>query len=218
MKSKNFRLALFIGIAGLVLLSACSGGAKTTAITPPPQAQEATTGAAPTAYPAPVEQIAPTLPYPYPLPEVNPSLSQSSPYPEPTTVAVPPQVTLPTATSTGLASQPTSTASSDLTATDPSTVQLAAGKPQLVEFFAFWDGTSKAMAPLMHTLETDYAGKINFVYLDIDDPAVSQFQKDLGFKLQPQFFLVNAKGEILKQWSGTVSEADFRAALDAALK
>lgn len=26
----------------------------------------------------------------------------------------------------------------ELAATDPSTVQLAAGKPQLVEFFAFW--------------------------------------------------------------------------------
>lgn len=35
-------------------------------------------------------------------------------------------------------SKPTLAVKADLEATDPSSVQLAAGYPQLVEFFAFW--------------------------------------------------------------------------------
>lgn len=35
-------------------------------------------------------------------------------------------------------SEPTANIKAGLVATDPTTVTLAAGKPQLVEFFAFW--------------------------------------------------------------------------------
>jgi len=99
--------------------------------------------------------------------------------------------------------------SSELRATDPSAVKLASGKIQLIEFFAFWSGPSKAMAPLVHSLEKDYQKYIQFIYLDIDDPATDIFKKSLGYKKEPHFFLIDEKGKIIKEWSGYVTLKEF---------
>ena len=53
---------------------------------------------------------------------------------------------------------------------------LATGKPQLIEFFAFWSGPSLAMSPIVKGVEKEYARRVNFVYLDIDDPATKIFK------------------------------------------
>ncbi len=74
------------------------------------------------------------------------------------------------------------------------------------------------MAPIVHGLESEYYGKINFVYLDIDDPATKTFQQALGFRYQPQFFLLDGEGNVLAQWVGAVDEADFRQAFEAAVE
>jgi thiol-disulfide isomerase/thioredoxin len=104
-----------------------------------------------------------------------------------------------------------------LHATDPRTVQLAAGKPQLIEFFAFWSGPSLAMAPVVQGVEKEYTGRINFIYLDIDDPATDQFKQQLHYRMEPHFFLLDAKGKVLQQWVGYVTVEQFRQALDSAL-
>ena len=74
------------------------------------------------------------------------------------------------------------------------------------------------MAPIVHGLEADYFEQINFVYLDIDDPANDEFKQALGYRVQPHFFLLDENGDVIQQWVGRVSEADFKAAFDAALK
>jgi thiol-disulfide isomerase/thioredoxin len=108
--------------------------------------------------------------------------------------------------------------SSNLRATDPSTVKLASGRVQLIWFFAFWDGPSQAMAPLVHGLEDQYESHMNFVYLDIDDPDNETFQEALGYRTQPHFFLLDPNGVVLLQWQGYVSVEEFRRAFDAALQ
>jgi hypothetical protein len=70
------------------------------------------------------------------------------------------------------------------------------------------------MAPIVHGLEAEYFDKINFVYLDIDDPANDNFKQLLGFRYQPQFFLIDSDGNIIQQWVGAVPETDFRTAFD----
>jgi thiol-disulfide isomerase/thioredoxin len=216
MNARIFRLALFLGLAGLVVLSACSGGAKPTetaapteapALQAPTEAYPAPAAAAPTtpagaAYPIPTA----TLYNPYPAPVVTPY----NPYPEPTQGS--------SDQPSGSATQPAGAGQQEMVASNPASVQLASGKVQLVEFFAFWDGTSQAMAPVVLGLESKYGDRMNFVYLDIDDPANAAFKQQLGFKLQPQFFLLDAKGNLLKQWSGSVEAADLQAAIDATLK
>ncbi len=65
------------------------------------------------------------------------------------------------------------------------------------------------MAPMVHGLEAKYFGKIKFSFLDADDPRTDQFQKALGFYYQPELYLLDANGNVLKKWVGYVQEADL---------
>jgi hypothetical protein len=68
------------------------------------------------------------------------------------------------------------------------------------------------MAPIVHGLEARYFGKINFYFLDADDPATKPFQEQFGFRYQPEFYLVDGTGKVVKQWVGSVPEQEFEAA------
>ena len=67
------------------------------------------------------------------------------------------------------------------------------------------------MAPMVHGLEAKYFGKIQFSYLDADDPNTFDFQRTLGFRYQPEVYLLDGNGNILKKWVGYTSEQDFEA-------
>ncbi len=112
---------LLLAAVALALLAAACGGAP--AGTPVPGAAAPPTREA--ASPAP-----PTLP----SPTAPPARSDA---PTPGNVAQP-QSTLPPAPALPPTEAPAAEVSQELHATDPGTVNLAAGRPQLVEFFAFW--------------------------------------------------------------------------------
>ena len=65
------------------------------------------------------------------------------------------------------------------------------------------------MAPMVHGLEAEYFGKIRFTYLDADNAATREFQRTLGFVYQPEFYLLDGNGNLLKKWVGFVSEEEF---------
>ncbi len=67
------------------------------------------------------------------------------------------------------------------------------------------------MAPMVHGLEAKYFGKIQFSYLDADDPNTFDFQRTLGFYSQPEVYLLDGNGNVLKKWFGFTSEQDFEA-------
>jgi len=67
------------------------------------------------------------------------------------------------------------------------------------------------MAPMVHGLEAQYAGKIKFVYLDIDDPANQDAKRDFGFVYQPEFYLLDGQGNVLQKWVGSVPQDQFEA-------
>ena len=73
------------------------------------------------------------------------------------------------------------------------------------------------MAPVVHGLEVEYYGQVNFAYLDVDDAANEAIKRELGYRVQPHFFLVDSQGYVVEQWLGRVDAAEFRAAFDAAL-
>jgi hypothetical protein len=70
------------------------------------------------------------------------------------------------------------------------------------------------MAPIVHGLEVEYYGEIDFVYLDVDDPANDGFKSLLGYRYQPHFMLIDGEGNIIQQWLGPVSADDFRQVFD----
>ena len=65
------------------------------------------------------------------------------------------------------------------------------------------------MAPMVHGLEAKYFGKIKFSYLDADDPDTLDFQEALGFRYQPEIYLLDQDGNVLKKWVGYTSEQQF---------
>jgi len=68
----------------------------------------------------------------------------------------------------------------------------------------------------VHGLEAEWGGEVEFVYLDIDDPATEPFKRQLGYRVQPHMFLVNGDGLVLQQWLGFVDAATLEAALEQA--
>ncbi len=69
----------------------------------------------------------------------------------------------------------------------------------------------------MHGLESEYTGKINFTYLDIDDPATDLFKQSLGYRVQPHIFLLDSQGNVVQQWLGLVNRDELVAAFEQAL-
>ena len=63
-----------------------------------------------------------------------------------------------------------------------------------------------------------WAEEINFVYLDIDDPANTDFKRELGFGYQPHLFLLDGDGNILQQWVGFVDDATLAQAFSGAVQ
>lgn len=69
----------------------------------------------------------------------------------------------------------------------------------------------------MHGLEAEYNGKVNFSYLDIDDPATEPFKLSLGYRVQPHIFLLDAQGNVIQQWLGPVNREELALAFETAL-
>lgn len=74
------------------------------------------------------------------------------------------------------------------------------------------------MAPMVHGLEAEYSGRVKFSYLDADDPNTDAFQRALGFAYQPEFYLLDGSGSVLKKLIGHISEEEFRNMLDSFLQ
>ena len=65
------------------------------------------------------------------------------------------------------------------------------------------------MAPMVHGLEAKYFGRIKFSYLDGDDPQTMEFQRALGFRYQPELYLLDGNGNVLKKMVGYQSDQDL---------
>jgi thiol-disulfide isomerase/thioredoxin len=65
------------------------------------------------------------------------------------------------------------------------------------------------MAPMVHGLEAEYFGKVKFSFLDADDPNTDEFQQTLGFAYQPELYLLDANGNVLKKFIGFTSREDL---------
>src|SRR4051812_26223460 len=75
---------------------------------------------------------------------------------------------------------PKAAALTDYVASNPALVR-STGRPQVVEFFAFWCTVCQGMRPTMHTLQDEYGQSVDFIYLDIDAENTKDLQRTLTF-------------------------------------
>ena len=68
------------------------------------------------------------------------------------------------------------------------------------------------MAPMVHGLEAKYFGRIQFSFLDADDPQTLDIQRSLGFYYQPELYLLDANGKVLEKWVGYTSQDELETA------
>lgn len=69
----------------------------------------------------------------------------------------------------------------------------------------------------MHGLETEYFPDIEFVYLDVDDPATQPFRDQLGRRAQPEYHLLDGDGQVVEVWMGRIDPDEMRARFDELL-
>ncbi|NJM71221.1 MAG: redoxin family protein [Scytonema sp. RU_4_4] len=100
----------------------------------------------------------------------------------------------------------------------PFEVALTNGKPSFVEFYADWCTVCQKMAPDVAQLEQQYADKVNFVMLNVDNtkwlPEMLKYRVD-GI---PHFVYINQKGEAVAQAIGdqprTILSSNLEALVD----
>lgn len=73
------------------------------------------------------------------------------------------------------------------------------------------------MAPVVHGLETNYTGRVDFLYLNIAISRNDSAKRAFGFRSTPHFFLVEARGLVQQSMQGVVPGDSLRKGLDALL-
>jgi thioredoxin 1 len=91
---------------------------------------------------------------------------------------------------------------------------LEAKKPVLVDFWAPWCGPCKAVAPIVEELSKEYAGKIEFAKVNVDEAPV--VASNYGVMSIPTL-IVFKEGKPVEQVIGYKAKGDLKKLLDNAL-
>jgi thioredoxin-like negative regulator of GroEL len=73
------------------------------------------------------------------------------------------------------------------------------------------------MAPVVHGLEKQYEGRLDFLYLNVAEVRNDSAKRAFGFRATPHFFLVDKAGVARETIQGIVPADSVRAALDRLL-
>ena len=73
------------------------------------------------------------------------------------------------------------------------------------------------MAPVVHGLEQEYTGRVDFLYLNVAETRNDSAKRALGFTSTPHFFFRRADGSTVTSMQGVVPGDSVRRALDALL-
>lgn len=100
---------------------------------------------------------------------------------------------------------------------DPIEVVGTNGNPTMIEFSASWCENCKAMAPRVFDLEKQFAGRVNFIVVDGEDPARQQIVDEYGVDGIPQFSMVGIDGKVKGNLIGMVPKEILNSNLNALL-
>lgn len=91
---------------------------------------------------------------------------------------------------------------------------LDADVPTMVDFWATWCGPCKQVAPVVEQLNADYAGKVKFVKMDVDQNP----QMPIKYNVRSIPTLIVFKGGVpVSQVVGAVPASELKKQIDAAL-
>ncbi|MBE2196691.1 MAG: thioredoxin fold domain-containing protein [Anaerolinea sp.] len=127
-----------------------------------------------------------------------------------------PTPTTSTSTSSGggVSVDPETIAFSELPASDPAKIGTT-GRPQVIDFFAYWCTTCKAMHPVFASLEKEYAGRVDFLYIDIDAENTKDAQRTFNFTgLRPTIIFLDANGKEVNRLFGERPREEIASILD----
>jgi thiol-disulfide isomerase/thioredoxin len=168
------------------------------------------------------QQVGASNPSPYPPPAQVPSQgSSTSAAPSSVPTEISPATPIPQNTvapsGTPIVTPQATIVKTRFVATDPRTVNLEAGRPQMVVLFADWCTLCKSLAPVILGLESKYNDRMNFIYLDVDDARTAILQKKFSYRLiaRPRTFLIDGMGVILRDWTGYVALEELQQAIDS---
>lgn len=100
-----------------------------------------------------------------------------------------------------------------MAATDPVSFKMDSGKYQLVEKMAFWCAECRDLNPILKSLESVWGDKINFIYLDVDDPLNAENLDKLSrLRVVPEVVLLDGSGKVIKDWIGPPTKEELAAA------
>ena len=86
--------------------------------------------------------------------------------------------------------------------------------PALVDFWAVWCGPCRMIAPIVEELSSEYAGKMKFCKVNVDDN--NETAVNFGIRSIPTLLIFKG-GQIVGQVVGAVSRETLQAKIDEAL-
>lgn len=102
----------------------------------------------------------------------------------------------------------------DIVSSDPALAGKT-GRPQVVEFFAYWCTECQRMHPVMEDLKAEFSAAVDFLYYDIDAANTKDLQRQLTFSgLRPTIILLDKDGKEVRRFVGVHPKETIQVALD----
>ena len=92
------------------------------------------------------------------------------------------------------------------------------GKPTYLEFYAEWCEICKEMAPEVTELKKDFDNKMNFVFLNVDNPNWDKFIKQYKVNGIPQINILDSNSNLQATFTGLQEETTLEEAINNLLE
>lgn len=70
----------------------------------------------------------------------------------------------------------------------------------------------------MSGLQETFAGRVEFIVLDVDDSTTQGTRSQLGITAQAQYLLVDSAGQIVTRWFGVIDEGQIASEIEGLLQ